>query len=103
MEEGDARAERAGERDGVADDLDREVGVVDGNEKMAVHGELLRLPEGSGRGRPALRRTLRSIRSGPVAGQLAGQIAAARSSLFFSSGTTKSTLILSPALILDRS
>ena len=44
MEEGDAGAERACQRDGVADHLDRKVGVVDGNEQMAVHGELLRLP-----------------------------------------------------------
>jgi hypothetical protein len=41
VEEGDARAERAGEGDGVADHLDREVGAVDGDQQMAVHDRLL--------------------------------------------------------------
>ncbi len=39
VEEGDARAERARQRNGVADHFDRQVGAVDGNEQMAIHGQ----------------------------------------------------------------
>jgi len=39
VKERDARADRACEGDRVADDADREVGVVDGDEEMAIHGK----------------------------------------------------------------
>jgi hypothetical protein len=40
VEEGDARPDRPGQADGIADDLHGQLRVVDRNEKMAIHEDL---------------------------------------------------------------